>query len=182
MSLKVIRTLVTAAAAFLLLIGCGNEESTPDSEEPAARSAPTARRGPQEANKIVEEMDPDGKGMQLTATDQEGKKFKASIGDEIEMPDEFPKDVPIFPGATPMASMSAPDEGIVVTFKSDKDQQDILDFYRSSLSDDGWEILDEPLFGQPLSFEAIKESRKVSVMVGGTQGDSRVSVIVTPEN
>ena len=65
MSLKVIRTLVTAAAAFLLLIGCGSEESTPDSEEPAARSAPTTRRGPQETNKIVEKMDPDGKARSV---------------------------------------------------------------------------------------------------------------------
>jgi hypothetical protein len=189
MSLKTIWTLATAAAAFLLLIGCGGEESTPDPQEPAARPVPATP--PKKAtmpkmrdgrNTIVEKMDPDGKGMHLTATSPEGKKFNASIGDEVDIPDEFPKDVPIFPGSTPMAFMSSPDEGIIVTFKSDKEQQDIFDFYQSSLAKDGWEILEDSKFGQQLAFEALKDKRRVSVIVAGTQGDSRVSVIVTPEN
>ena len=124
MSLKTIRTPAIAAAAFLLLIGCGGEESTPDPQEPVAQSAPgSPPKMPETAqgrNKIVEKMDPDGKGMHLTATSPDGKKFNASIGDEVEIPEEFPKDVPIFPGSTPMAFMSAPDEGIIVTFKSDR--------------------------------------------------------------
>jgi hypothetical protein len=185
MSLKTIRTLAPAAAAFLLLIGCGGEESTPDSQEPVAKPAPEtpAQRPPEGRNKIVEKVDPDGKGMHLTATSPEGKQFNASIGDEVDIPEEFPDDVPVFPGSTPMAFMSAPDEGIIVTFKSGEEQQDIFDFYQSSLVDDGWEILEDSMFDdQQLSFDAIKDNRKVSVVVAGTQGDSRVSVIVTPED
>jgi hypothetical protein len=184
MSLKTVRTLVTTAAAFLLLIGCGSEESTPDPQEPVARPIPATP--PKEArtglNTIVEKMDPDGKGMHLTATSPEGKQFNASIGDDIEIPEEFPKDVPIFPGSTPMAFLSAPDEGIIVTFKSREEQQDIFDFYQSSLADDGWEILEDSILGKRLSFDAIKDNRKVSVTVAGTKGDARVSVIVTPED
>ena len=189
MSLKTIRTLATAAAALLLLIGCGGEESTPDSQEPVAQSIPATppKRAlpPMRArgeNKIVDRMDPDGKGMHLTATSPEGKQFNASIGDEVDIPEEFPKDVPIFPGSTPMAFMSAPDEGVIVTFKSGEEQQDIFDFYQSSLADGGWEIVDDSMFDQQLSFDALKDNRKVSVVVAGTQGDSRVSVIVTPED
>jgi hypothetical protein len=184
MSLKTIRTLATAAAAFPLLIGCGGEESTPDQQESAARPIPATppKEPPQGRNKIVEKMHPDGKGMNLTATSPEGKKFNASIGDEIEIPEEFPKDVPIFPNATPMAFLSAPDEGIIVTFKSGEEQQDIFDFYQSSLTDDGWEIVEDSMFGKQLAFDAIKDDRKVSVIVAGTKGDARVSVIVTPNN
>ena len=182
MPLKITRTLVTAAAAIVILIGCGSEESTPDSQKPAARPIPEAPPEPGVRNTIVEEIDPDGKGMHLTATDPGGREIKASIGDEIEIPEEFPKDVPIFPGSTPMAFLFAPDEGIIVTFKSGEEQQDIFDFYQSRLADDGWEILENKLQGSQFSFEAIKEKRKVSVVVAGTKGDSRVSVIVTPEN
>ena len=185
MSLKTIRTLAPAAAAFLLLIGCGGEESTPDSQEPVARPIPETpvQRPPEGRNKITEKVDPDGKGMHLTATSPEGKQFNASIGDEVDIPEEFPKDVPIFPGSTPMAFMSAPDEGVIVTFKSGEEQQDIFDFYQSSLVDGGWEILEDSMFDdQQLSFDAIKDNRKVSVVVAGTKGDSRVSVIVTPED
>jgi len=189
MSLKTIRTLATAAAALLLLIGCGGEESTPDSQEPVARPIPETPPEPRERteipkgrNEIVERMDPDGKGMHLTATSPEGKQFNASIGDEVEIPEEFPKDVPIFPGSTPMAYMSSPDEGVIVTFKSSEKQQDIFDFYQSKLADDGWEILENPKSGQKLAFNAVKADRRVQVIVAGTKGDSRVSVIVTPEN
>ncbi len=183
MSLKTIQALVTAAAASLLLTGCGSEEPPSNSQKSIDRPAPvTPPGGTSRRNKIVEEMDPDGKGMHLTATSPEGKQIKASIGDEIEIPDEFPKDVPIFPGSTPMAFMSAPGEGIIVTFKSGEDQQDIFDFYQSSLTDDGWEIVEDSMFGKQLSFDAIKDNRKVSVVVAGTKGDARVSVIVVIEN
>ncbi len=182
MPLKIVRTLATVTAASVLLIGCGSEESTPDSQKPAARTIPEAPPEPGARTTIVEEIHPDGKGMHLTATDQGGREIKASNGDEIELPDEFPKDVPIFPGSTPMAFLFAPDEGIIVTFKSGEEQQDIFNFYQSKLADDGWEIVEDKMHGSRLSFEAIKEKRKVSVVVAGTKGDSRVSVIVTHEN
>lgn len=182
MSLKTIRTLFTAAAASLLMIGCGSEESTPDPQTPAAQPAPQNLPKQPPVNKIVERMDPDGKAMHLTATNPAGKKFEASIGDEVEIPAGFPEDVPIFPGSTPMASMSSPDEGMIVTFKSGGEQQAIFDFYQSSFADAGWEILDDVTFNSQLSLDAIKDKRKVSVIVAGTKGDSRFSVIVTPEN
>jgi len=182
MPLKIIRTLATAAAAIAMLIGCGSEESTPDSQKPAARPIPETRPERGAKNTIIETIDSDGKGMHLTATSQGGQEIKASIGDEIEIPEEFPKDVPIFPGSTPMAFLFAPEEGIIVTFKSTEEQQDIFDYYQSTLADDGWEILEEKTEEGRLSFEAVKQSRKVTVTVTGTKGDSRVSVIVTDEN
>jgi len=186
MSLKTIRTLFTAAAASLLMIACSSEEPTPEpkakAETPAEQPAQKAPESAKPVNKIVERTDPDGKGMHLTATNPAGKKFEASIGDEVDLPSEFPKDVPVFPGSTPMASMSSPDEGMIVTFKSNEEQQAIFDFYQSELANAGWEILEDPAFGNRLAFDALKDSRKVSVVVAGTKGDSRVSIIVTPGN
>ena len=188
MSLKTIRTLFTAAAASLLMIACSSEEPTPEpkaeveAETPAEQPAQEPPKSTKPINKIVERMDPDGKGMHLTATDPAGKKFEASIGDEVDLPSEFPDDVPVFPGSTPMASMSSPDEGMIVTFKSNKEQQAIFDFYQSGLAEAGWDILEDTTMGSRLAFDAVKDSRKVSVVVAGTKGDSRVSVIVTPNN
>ena len=195
MSLKIIRTLLTAAAASLLMSACGSEESATEpqaakqqAEQQAETQAPAARPAPQDPatlqppNKIVERMDPDGKSMHLTATDPTGKKFEASIGDEVDLPKEFPDDVPVFPGSMAMASMSSPDEGVIVTFKSTDDQQAIFDFYQSGLEKAGWDLVEDTTFGNRLAFDALKDSRKVSVVVAGTKGDSRVSVIVTPAN
>jgi hypothetical protein len=38
------------------------------------------------------------------------------------------------------------------------------------------------VYNSQFSLDATKDNRKVSVVVAGTQGDSRVSIIVTPEN
>ena len=160
----------------------GCEESTPDPQKPAARPIPETRSERSTKNKIVEKIDPDGKGIHLTSTGPGGQQIKAFIGDEAEIPEEFPKDVPIYPGSIPMAFLVAPNEGVVVTFKSSDEQQDIFDFYQSTLADDGWAILEEKLADDRLSLEAIKESRKVSVRVTGTRGDARVNVVVTSEN
>jgi hypothetical protein len=162
--------------------GWGCDYTTPDGPAPVARVVPQTPRTPVEPNEIVETMDEDGKGIHLAVTNPAGKKFHASIGDEVEIPDAFPDDVPIFPEATPMASMSAPDEGIIVTFKSGEEQQEIFDFYQSNLEGDGWEILKDSMAGNKFSIDAVKDSRKVSVIIAGTEGDSRVSVIVTPRN
>jgi len=189
MSLKIIRTLLTAAAASLLMSACGSEEPStePQAAKPQAETkAPAARPAPQDPaslqppNKIVERMDPDGKGMHLTATDPTGKKFEASIGDEVDLPKEFPDDVPVFPGSMAMASMTSEEEGVIVTFKSTGDQQAIFDFYQSGLKEAGWDIVEDTTFGNRLAFDALKDSRKASVVISGTKGDARVSVIVTP--
>lgn len=186
MSLKFIRTLLTAAAASLLMIACGSDEPTPEpqaeAEAPVVRPVPQDPSTLQPPNKIVEKIDPDGKGMHLTATNPAGKKFEASIGDEVDLPKDFPEDVPVFPGSMTMASMSSPGEGMIVTFKSSEEQQKIFDFYQSRLADAGWDILDDTTMGSRLAFDALKDSRKVSVVVAGTKGDSRVSIIVTPAN
>ena len=181
---KIIGTSIAATAVSLLLLGCGAEED-PDRQQPAAEQSAAPESAPAPApeamNQVVEQMDPDGKRMHLTATSPTGRKFQASIGDEVEIPAEFPSDVPIFPGATPMASMSAPDEGIIVTFKSGNAQQEIFDYYESELPKSGWSLQTDENAGSQLSLDAIKEGRKVSVIVAGTEGDARVSVIVTNE-
>jgi hypothetical protein len=80
-----------------------------------------------------------------------------------------------------MAFLYAPNEGVIVTFKSVEEQQEIFDFYQSELGEDGWEILEAKTQDGKFSVEAIKQERKVSVTVAGTEGDARVSVIVTTE-
>jgi hypothetical protein len=169
-----------------LMSACGSEEPTPEpqaeTEAPAERPALQDPATLQPPNKIVEKMDPDGKGMHLTATSAAGKKFEASIGEEVDLPKDFPEDVPVFPGSTTMASMSSPDEGMIVTFKSTDEQQAIFDFYQSGLEEAGWDVLEDTTFGNRLAFDALKDSRKVSVVVAGTKGDARVSIIVTPAN
>jgi len=181
MSLRTIRTLFSASAALLLIIGCGGEESKQEPPKAAEQPAPKAAPKGEEGNKIVEQVDEDGKGMRITATKPNGTTFQASIGEQVAIPEEFPKDVPVFPGSTPMASLFSPDEGVIVTFKSTEDQQAIYDFYQTSLAKDGWDVKPGESENNLLTLEARKANRTISITVGGLTGDSRVSVIVTTE-
>jgi hypothetical protein len=55
MLLKITRLLATAAAASLLLVGCGDEESTPGSQDPVAPPATNKQAvKPLPRNTIVE--------------------------------------------------------------------------------------------------------------------------------
>jgi hypothetical protein len=175
------------AASLLFIVACGSDEtpaSTPAStqaptevvaDEPAGKPAPPEIP----SNLKVEERDADGNPVRFSGTDGMGNEFEASIGEDAKVPSSFPKDVPLYPGAQPMAAMSAGSEGTMVTFKTDESQQDIFDFYTKQLAEQGWEVSDGESFGGQLGLEGLKGSRKTTVSISGTKGDSRISVIVT---
>lgn len=171
-----------AAILALALVGCGSDEpAAPPAPAPTAATSPKPPPPPPEipTNLSVDKKDAAGNPVAFSGTDPSGKSFEASIGEDVTIPASFPDDVPTFPTATPLASMSAAGEGAMVTFKSSDGQEEIYDFYQGELSANGWSIDSEKSFGGQRSLDATKDSRKVTVSITGTQGDSRISVIVT---
>ena len=121
------------------------------------------------------------KAIRFSGTDGQGNAFEASIGDQARVPSSFPKDVPLYPDAKPMASMVAGSEGTMVTFKTTDSQQSIYEFYQNKLEEQGWKVREGDSFRGQLGLEALKDARKVTVTISGTQGDTRISVIVMDE-
>ena len=119
--------------------------------------------------------------MLLRGTDADGVEFEASIGLNAAIPKNFPSDVPIIPGAEPMAALSAGDSGTVLTLKSAEDQAKIREYYLSELPKNGWTILSERSFGGQLMIDASQGTRRASVTIAGTSGDSRLSIILSKE-
>jgi hypothetical protein len=177
---------------FAFGLGCGGEQQTPEAEAPAAALAPApapavpsaARTSPPApeipSNLTVDEKDEAGNPVRFSGTDPQGNAFSASIGEKASVPESL-GDLPQYPGSQPMASLTAAGEGAMATFRSDSDQQTIYQFYVDELGAIGWEIGNERSFGGQRSFEALKASRKVSVTITGTAGDSRISIISTDE-
>jgi len=171
----------------LVLLACGAEESTaptspspstPQAGSPAEPPAPSAKK----AHRPVKIEEEGGNPVRFTGQNEEGQQFQASIGENAEVPADFPSDVPTYEGARPMAAMSAAGEGTVVTFQSADGQQQIYEFYQSALADQGWSVDSEKEFGGQRSLDASKDSRKLSVSITGTKGDSRISIMVTGIN
>jgi len=201
MPLTTVRTPLAIATASMLLLACGGEE-TPDSPkaameatavtDPAAEPAPQSKPVPQPApapnkedksgvNWIKKEMDPEAETLDLKGTDASGRAFHAKVGGDVEVPDDFPEDVPILPNSSPMAMMTAEGHGSFVSFKTQDSQKAVYDYYIEQLAEAGWMLEIEDSFSGQLSITSRKDVRKIVVTVGGTEGDTRVSVVVTEE-
>jgi hypothetical protein len=179
----------------MLLLACGDQE-TPEPPKPAMEAAPAADPAPEPAkqpvpapkeadesgvNWIQKEMDPEGKTLNLKGTDASGKAFHAKVGGDVEVPDEFPKDVPIYPDSMPMAMMTAEGHGSFVSFKTEESQEAIYDYYLEQLAAEGWTLEAEDSFRGQLSITSTKDNRKVVVTVAGTEGDTRANIVITEE-
>jgi len=81
-------------------------------------------------------------------------------------------DVPIPGDATDKSVFSG-----MTTFKSSQAPEQIADYYRSGLADQGWEITSDSSLGELIMLEASKENRTLSVMIT-KEGDS-TSVVIT---
>lgn len=171
--------------SLLFFAACGSDETPAPSAAPTPAEKPVAKTAEKipppglPSNVTVEERDADGNPIRFSGTDGRGNQFEASIGDDAKVPSSFPTDVPLYPGAAPMASMSAAGEGTMVTFKTTDSQQEIFEFYQTELVKQGWTIGEEESFGGQLGLVGLKDSRKTTVSISGTKGDTRISLIVT---
>ena len=172
-----------AMLSFLFFAACGSDETPAPAKTPAEEAAamPAAKKVPPpqiNSNVTVDERDADGNPIRFSGVDGQGNQFEASIGDDAKIPSSFPSDVPLYPGAEPMAAMSAGSEGTMVMFKTMDSQQEIFKFYQTQFAEQGWEISEEENFGGQLALVGLKDSRKTKISISGTKGDSRISVIV----
>jgi hypothetical protein len=156
------RALATTAAGLLALglaAGCSSEDA---------------------ADKIVEEasdgkvqIDDDGKKITVQGEDGEGT---ISVGEEAELPDDFPEDdVPLPDGGSVRAAISTERDGkqfFSITYAIDGDDlASAADDYSSKLEDDGYEIEGQTNVsgsgGSFTSFTAVGPLWDVSVFTGG---------------
>jgi len=175
---------IAVLAMAAAVMACGSDETPAPAEKPAAATPKMAAKAtPPPApdipsNVSVAERDAEGNPIRFSGTDGSGNAFEASIGDDAKVPSAFPADIPLYPGAKPMAAMVAGGEGQMVTFKTQDAQQKIYEHYQTELKAQGWEIGDEQSFGGQLALVGTKDKRKLTVSISGTQGDSRISLIV----
>lgn len=117
--------------------------------------------------------------LRLSGTTPDGRNFEAQIGGAVRLPDAFPDDVPVYPGAEPTGALSAEGEGVMATLRSSAAPEAILDFYRDALAGDGWSIESERNFGRQRQLSATKDERRVSIQLSGD--DTATQIVITVE-
>src|SRR6187455_1711807 len=122
-------SLACAIALGSLAIACGSDEPAPTEPAAPAETTPAAPAAP---------VEPAAPAPTADAGDPGG-----TVTDGV-LPEGFPSDVPVYPGATPGASMTMPGLGVFATFQTDAAVDAILTHYRGELAKSGWSVSDTP--------------------------------------
>ena len=147
--------------------GCGSEESPAPSAAPAAPApAPAAPR----AEAPAAQAQP---AIPVPEVVEEAPEWTG------ELPNDFPADVPHYPGAKVTSAKGNAEIGIAVTFDSPDDREAVARFYADGLAASGWQVqLDDIPEGRMIV--AQKEDRQANAIVyQGGQG-TVVNLIVVP--
>ncbi len=100
-----------------------------------------------------------------------------AIASEGVIPEGYPTDVPVYPGAAPGSSMTMPGLGVFATFQSDDSVQDILNHYRGELAKGGWSVEDS---ADGTGVDGTKGARSVQVRARqNEEGRSEIAVNVS---
>jgi hypothetical protein len=170
----VIRRAITTTTAAVLVLGLAAGCSPDDAAETIVERASDGKV----------EVDDDGKQITVKGENGEGT---FSIGEEAELPDDFPEDdVPLPDGGSVRAAVSS-EQGdrqvFSITYAIDGDLASAADDYADQLADDGYEIDGQSSIssagGNFTSFTAVGTEWDVRVFAAGGQDDAALSIQVS---
>ncbi len=149
-------TVGTAILSCAVLVGCGGEAAKPTNS--AAPSTPAAT--PSTTPSTV--STPGG-----------------TVSTGGSLPADFPKDVPVYAGAT-VTSGATTGAGAAVVFSSADATDKIAAFYKEELPKNGWSKPIATDMGGISAISATKEKRQLGISITkGTDGKSMISIGIT---
>ena len=156
-------SLIALCVFALLALGCGKEQTI------------STQSGDVKVTK---------KGDSITfETKEKGEKVNVAVagGDKgVALPEKFPSDVPVMPGAIVKVAMTTGD-GMSVQFSVKASQADAVKFYEENLKAKGWAIEATMNMGASSMLSAKKGKRECVLNVVTEGGGSIVQVMVPSE-
>jgi hypothetical protein len=140
--------LASAIALASVVWACGGEES------------PSPGSKPQEPTQALPAPGDTAAAPGAMPAAPSGGAAGEAVANDGAIPEGYPSDVPVYPGATPGSSMSMPGLGVFATFRSGDSAKQIEDYYRTELAKGGWSVQDSPDGG---GLDGTKGSRSVQV-------------------
>jgi hypothetical protein len=117
----------------------------------------------------------DGKSIDVK-TEKGSSKINVSTGDKgIALPDNFPKDAPVYPGAIALSSVNSND-GMMVTLQTADSADKVAEYYAKELKGQGWTTESEVKLPQGTTYVNKKEKRNLSVSITG--GDKTMIMLI----
>ncbi|NLE39079.1 MAG: hypothetical protein GX621_13740 [Pirellulaceae bacterium] len=153
--------LVLIVAILALPVGCGR---------------PTTVPAPDGGEVTVKEK---GDEVDMTVTGPDGETLKLKSDQSgVALPDDFPKDVPLLPGAKPTGVVRM-GETTTVTFETNKKVADVSAYYNKALATHGWRIEVSMDMQDGTMVAGNKDQRSVQVMAAKRETGAAVTVSVS---
>ena len=121
-------------------------------------------------------VDRDGKQATIEATTKDGK-VKFSAGQSVALPADFPKDVPIYQGAT-VRMAGSQGKGMIAMLVVSASSADAAKYYQDELKNQGWEIENTVNTADVAVLSAKKEQRRCTVSITKDKEGTMVNVVV----
>lgn len=126
-----------------------------------------------------EQVEYDSKGKNVTVKTADGSVVVS--GDAVKLPDDFPKDVPVYPGAKIASAVSAAQSGAsghMATFQTSDSPEKVTSFYKTKFST--WQVKMEMSSGggKVLLLQSPDDKRSVTVVANPANGLTTVSLTV----
>jgi hypothetical protein len=103
------------------------------------------------------------------------KTDKGTISAGAGLPDDFPKDVPVYPNAKVVGHFAD-----VSTFSTSDSPDAVITYYSSNLSGQGWQLQNSQL-GDIKTITGQKDGRTVSVTANPTEGKTDILITVAKQ-
>jgi hypothetical protein len=112
----------------------------------------------------------------LTIQTKDGSSSFSS-GKAARIPDNFPKDVHIYDGATPLAVITMP-IGFSLQLETKDDADKVMETYRRTMAADGWSTETANASSQQTTLSYRKDKSSVNIMVMKVDQKTRIAMIV----
>ena len=113
-------------------------------------------------------------------SDAQGDKYTVSIEKPIEIPDDFPTDVYIYPRSTAIDVAKTP-KGYSLTLSTSHDVPRVAETYKRQMMIRGRSEEASVTKGAESLFAYTKEERVANVAIGPTEGGIRIKLTVTAD-
>ena len=174
---------LSALLALLLVIavasasGCGGREGDSDSASapPAATEAKQAPIAPAPNPAAVQSL-----AKHVRKARKLSDRIELGDGsDAIDLPDDYPLDVPIHPDSEATRYVSSAASGSMATLRVDESPPAVRNFYVRALASEGWMIQSDDSMGGLTIVSAAKDERDLAVTIEDKDGETQIVVVVS---
>jgi hypothetical protein len=147
-------------AGLLLALACGGKEEETKAPD-AAATTPSATPAAQPSE-----------GAAATPQEDSGIPAEVVNGD---LPKDYPKDLPVYPGSAPTTSLMAGGSGLIV-LNTNAPAAAVLSHYRDELPNQGWTV--DEVGEDPPRITAHKDSRNATISITESSEGTEIGIAI----